>query len=264
MAASRLDACARMISERLRRGALVVVLSGAGVSAESGLPTYRGAGGLWSRPEFQELAALQALLRSPARVWQLLQALRELLAEARPNPAHFALAELQEILWPDAEVVIVTQNVDGLHQMAGSRQVVELHGNAHRFSCMVCGRRHPAPPLGLTELPPRCACGGIIRPDVVFFDESLPPSVWQEALALAERAAVFVVVGTSLEVEPAASLPFVALERGALVVEVNLEPSVLSQSANVFLRGFASHVLPALAQRLREVLRRPAKKVPIT
>jgi NAD-dependent deacetylase len=99
---------------------------------------------------------------------------------------------------------------------------------------------------------------------VVFFDESLPPSVWQEALALAERAAVFVVVGTSLEVEPAASLPFVALERGALVVEVNLEPSVLSQSANVFLRGFASHVLPALAQRLREVLRRPAKKVPIT
>ncbi len=259
-----LERCARTISEKLRPHSTVLVLTGAGVSAESGVPTFRGSGGLWADRALRELAEAAALMRMPRLVWEMIQALREQLAEARPNPAHYALAELEDILWPNARVAIVTQNIDGLHQAAGSRTVIELHGSAYRFSCQLCGAPHPCLPLRLVELPPRCACGGIIRPDVVFFGEPVPEHAWQEALALAERADVVLVVGTSLEVEPAAALPFVAMKHGALVVEVNLEPTVLTESADFALHGFASHLVPALAERLRKTLKRPPKKIPVS
>ncbi|MBC7289366.1 MAG: NAD-dependent deacylase [Armatimonadetes bacterium] len=252
------------MDQRLGGQALIVVLTGAGISAESGLPTFRGPSGLWQRAGLRELAEADRLLRTPRLVWELIQALREYLADVHPNPAHFALAELEEVTWPRGTVAIVTQNVDGLHQAAGSRRVVELHGSASRFVCQVCGAVHTCLPLRLPELPPRCACGGIIRPDVVFFGEPLHPDIWQEAMALAERAAVFIVVGTSLEVEPAAVLPFVALEQGALVIEINLEPTVLTRSADFAFHGFASHLLPLITERLRRISQRPPKKIPVT
>ena len=260
----QLERCARAIVERLKPHSTVLVITGAGVSAESGLPTFRGRAGLWGERRLRELAEAAALARMPKAVWELIQMLREQLAEARPNPAHYALAELEQILWPKARVAVVTQNVDGLHQAAGSRKVIELHGSAYRFSCQLCGALHPCLPLRLAELPPRCACGGIIRPDIVFFGERVPEAAWQEALALAEKASVVLVVGTSLEVEPAAALPFVAMRQGAMVVEVNLEPTVLTGSADFALHGFASHLVPALAERLRKIVQKPPKKIPVT
>ncbi len=249
----RLRRCADEILRRLERG-ILVALTGSGVSAESGIPTFRDRGGLWDRWDPEQVATAEALQKRPRMVWRFFQELRELAQGARPNAAHYALAELESLLRAISRVVVITQNVDGLHQAAGSRTVIELHGNAGRYYCMVCGREHPAPPLTLGELPPRCACGGVIRPDVVFFGEMLPEDAWSEAAAAVERSAVMLVVGTSLQVEPAASLAYQALQRGALVCQINLEPTPLSHLAHYTFLGPASRLLPALVQRVRELL----------
>ncbi len=260
MAESELERCARAVAERLGTNSVMAVLTGAGVSSESGVPTYRGPGGLWEDIELRMLAESTALLRFPRMVWEFFQQVRELLSQARPNAAHYALAQLDDLVRPAARMAVITQNVDGLHQAAGSRHVIELHGNAARFYCMVCGARHDFLPLQLGELPPRCACGGIIRPDVVLFGEALPESAWQEARAVIEQARVLLVIGTTLEVEPAASLPLEALRRGALIVEINLEPTPLSEHADFVLRGFAGHILPLLVEQLARVLGRQVRR----
>jgi NAD-dependent deacetylase len=255
MGESGVERCAEVIAElaRTRRGT-VVVITGAGISAESGLPTYRGAGGLWGQVEVIRVATAEALRRNPRAVWEWFQRMRRVLAGARPNPGHFALADIEDALANVAPMVIVTQNIDGLHQAAGSRRVLELHGSAMRYYCTVCGRECPWLPPRLSELPPRCACGGCLRPDVVLFGEPVPSQAWQEACAAVARAGVVMVVGTSLQVEPAASLPDMAMRRGAMVVEVNLEPTVLSAVAPFSFRGFASEILPRLAESLRRAL----------
>lgn len=256
MAEHELRECASAIAEAAQPNTTVVILTGAGVSSESGVPTYRGHKGLWGCPEVRALAEARVFRRTPRLAWALFQQMRETLSGLRPNAAHYALAEMDELLRPQARAAVITQNVDSLHQAAGSRRVVELHGNASRFHCTICGCLHDCLPMQLAELPPRCACGGIIRPDIVLFGEPLPAAAWQEAQSLVERAVVLIVVGTSLEVEPAASLPIAALQRGILVVEINLDPTALTRAADYSFRGFAGHLVPLLVRHLGAALGR--------
>lgn len=227
----------------------LVVLTGAGVSAESGVPTFRGAGGLWRSHRPEELATPQAFRRDPELVWKWYNWRRGLIDGCQPNAAHITLAEM-ESLAEDAsapvEFVLITQNVDGLHRLAGSRSVLELHGTIWRQRCT----RGCRPPwtdrrVPLPEIPPRCPdCGALARPDVVWFGESLPGQVLEAALAAARRCQLMLVVGTSALVQPAASLPLLALQRGARVVEINPQPTPLSDAVHQVIRQPAGDALP--------------------
>jgi len=237
--------------ERLRAARRVAVFTGAGVSAESGVPTFRDAQtGLWARFRPEDLATPEAFRRDPATVWNWYAWRRELIGGVQPNPAHRAIAELQQRF---DTLTVVTQNVDGLHQRAGSRDVVELHGNIWLDLCFECGRRS-AQPGGGTEVPPRCAyCNGLLRPGVVWFGESLPPSAWDRALDCAQRADIFFCIGTSSLVEPAARLPHVARAAGAVLVQVNPVPTAHDAIAHHVLRGKAGVVMPALLEALERM-----------
>jgi NAD-dependent deacetylase len=228
------------ITERLR--APVAVLTGAGVSAESGVPTFRGERGLWRSFRPGQLATPEAFRRDPALVWEWYDWRRGLIAACAPNAAHETLAEMEAAL-PD--LTLITQNVDGLHQAAGSRNVLELHGNIWRVRCTACGAIDEDRRVPLPEIPPRCpACDGLLRPDVVWFGESLPPEVVEAAWAAAARCRLMLVVGTSAVVQPAASLPVVALRNGAHLVEVNPAETPVSPHAHEVLRGPAAELLP--------------------
>jgi NAD-dependent deacetylase len=220
----------------------ILALTGAGVSAESGIPTFRGAGGLWRDYRPEDLATPEAFARDPKLVWEWYDWRRGLVAAARPNPGHRALAALAE---RHPSLSLVTQNVDGLHAIAGSPEVVELHGSLWRTRCTQCGvereeRRQPLP-----ELPPRCACGGLERPAIVWFGERLPASAWTAAEAAAVECDLILVIGTSSIVWPAASLVPIALQSGAAGIEVNPDGTPLSERLLV-LRGPAGEVLPEL------------------
>ena len=230
---------------RLRGAQRVVVLTGAGISAESGIPTFRDAmTGLWARFRPEELATPEAFLRDPKLVWNWYAWRRTLVEGAAPNAGHRALVELESRV-PD--FLLVTQNVDGLHARAGSRRIAELHGNITRTKCFDCERVPDDGEQPGDAVPPRCAhCGGMLRPDVVWFGEMLPAEALGEAMQATADCEVFLSVGTSTVVEPAASLPFSALRAGAVVVEVNPDPTPLTPQASFSLRGPAATVLPAL------------------
>ena len=220
----------------------VAVLTGAGVSAESGVPTFRGERGLWRSFRPEQLATPEAFLRDPALVWEWYDWRRGLIGACVPNAAHQTLAEMEATL-PD--FTLITQNVDGLHQAAGSRNVLELHGNIRRMRCTRCERTSEDHRVPLPEIPPRCSqCGALLRPDVVWFGESLPSQVLEAAWAAAARCRLMLVVGTSALVQPAASLPLVALRNGARLVEVNPAETPLSPHAHEILHGPAAEVLP--------------------
>jgi NAD-dependent deacetylase len=226
----------------------IVVLTGAGISAESGIPTFRDAmTGLWARFRPEDLATPEAFHRDPRTVWEWYAWRRARVGEARPNAGHAALARLERAaLGRGASFLLVTQNVDGLHEAAGSRQLVELHGNIRRVKCF--DRGHPAdtwPDDG--PVPPACArCGSPLRPDIVWFGEALPLAAIETAGEAASRCDVFLSVGTSGLVEPAASLPFTALAAGAQVIEVNLDATPLTRRATLVLHGPAGSVLAQL------------------
>ena len=227
----------------------VTVLSGAGISAESGVPTFREAQtGLWERFDPQELATAEAFERDPGLVWDWYAWRRQLVARASPNPGHLSLAEMQDL---GEDFTLVTQNVDALHQRAGSRDVIELHGNILRTRCSAEGievGEHEA-----TESPPVCpSCGAPLRPDVVWFGETLPPAALDAASEAARGADLFLSIGTSSLVYPAAALPYEALEGGAVLVEVNPGETPLTPHADYALRGPAGDVLPRLVRGLRE------------
>ena len=222
----------------------VVVLSGAGVSAESGVPTFRDAQtGLWAQFDPAQLATLEAFRADPELVWRWYLWRRELVAQAEPNAGHRALVELAARV---PSLTLVTQNVDSLHQRAGSREVLELHGNIMRTVCAGCR----TPSGGLVDLEgglPRCGfCGDLLRPDVVWFGEALPADVLARAAMASRRADLFISAGTSSLVYPAASLPYEALTGGAALVEVNPDPTPLTARARWSLRGPAGEALPAL------------------
>ena len=229
---------------RLRQARRVAVLTGAGISAESGVPTFRQAQtGLWARYDPQQLATPQAFRRQPQLVWDWYAWRRGLVAGVEPNPGHFALAELERRV---PQFTLITQNVDSLHQRAGSRAVLELHGNISRTTCSREGRVVEAWPES-DERPPRCPhCGAFLRPDVVWFGEALPADVLEAAIAATRTADVFLTIGTSGLVHPAASLPLLAARQGAVTVEVNPEETPLSEEMTYCLRGPSGVLLPAL------------------
>ena len=231
-----------------------MVLSGAGMSKECGIPTFREAQtGLWARYDPQELATPAAFRRDPQLVWEWYEYRRELVARSRPNPGHRALVELERAI---PHVIVLTQNIDGFHQAAGSSDVVELHGNIRRSKCFSDCHGEPTP-VNLMALPdreatpPRCPyCGDHIRPDVVWFGESLPQDALGRAMRASTEGEVMLVVGTSGVVYPAAALPQLAKEAGNRVIEVNPEASGITPLADIFLPGPAGQVLPHLLAAL--------------
>lgn len=236
----------------------IAVLTGAGVSAESGVPTFREAQtGLWAQFNPEELATAEAFTRNPKMVWEWYAWRRELIAQTYPNLGHLALAEMEaQLARQGRQFTLVTQNVDGLHRLAGNEAVLELHGNIHRTKCfnenIVID---DWPDLG--EVPPGCPrCGGYLRPDVVWFGEAMPDTEWRTASDAAWACDVFFSIGTSSLVQPAASLPYRALERGAMVVEINPAETSLSRTAGVYsLQGKSGEVLPRLVEVLWPHLR---------
>lgn len=220
----------------------LAVLTGAGVSAESGVPTFRGEDGLWEDYRPEELARTEAFSRDPGLVWRFYNWRRGLVGECEPNPAHLALAALER---QAPEMLLVTQNVDGLHQRAGNRNVLELHGSLWRLQCTVCTYEEES----RDELPPLPACpqcGNLLRPGVVWFGEQLPSGILSTALEAIARADVMLVVGTSSVVQPAASLAHVAKRSGAVTIEVNLEPTHNTGFMDFALHGRAGEILPQL------------------
>lgn len=241
------DAALRKAVDILQNSSSVVAFTGAGISSEAGIPTFRGSGGLWERFRPEELATPEAFERDPERVWRWYAWRIGIVLSAEPTLAHRILAR-----WEDEELLagVITQNVDGLHQRAGSRRVVELHGRITRARCTGCGRsvELEAPP---EEVPPRCgACGSLLRPDVVWFGESLPEDAWREAVELSSSCDAMLVIGTSAVVYPAAQLPLIAKAAGAKLIEVNPEETVLSRRVDAPLRMGASEALSALDEIL--------------
>jgi len=235
-------------AELLRGAERVVALTGAGISAESGVPTFRGDDGLWKTYRAQELATPEAFRADPGLVWEWYNWRRGRVAAVEPNPGHFVLARW-ETLFPS--FTLITQNVDGLHAKAGSLKLLELHGNIWKLRCTTEGtvvenRTHPLP-----ELPPRCpSCGALLRPHVVWFGESLDGPTIARAFAASEACDVMLVVGTSAVVHPAASLPLTAAGAGARVIEINPEPTPLTMSSHLSLRGQAGLILTAIDEQL--------------
>jgi NAD-dependent deacetylase len=221
----------------------VAVLTGAGVSAESGIPTFRGAGGFWKDYRPEDLATPEAFARDPRLVWEWYDWRRQLIAKAAPNPAHFALAHLET---RKPRFTLITQNVDGLHDRAGSRRILKLHGDIWRMRCTVCGANWPDRRAPLPKIPPHCQCGGLARPGVVWFGEALPDGMMQEAEHAARSAAVFLVIGTSAVVYPAAGLVPYARQSGAKVIEINPEATPFSGMVDCALQGPAGELLPEL------------------
>jgi len=228
----------------LRAARRIVALTGAGISAESGVPTFREAQtGVWARYNPEELATPEAFQHDPKRVWEWYVWRQERVRQAEPNPGHRALADLERRI---AEWTLITQNVDGLHRRAGSHQVLELHGNLFRAKCFNEDRPVENWPDS-DDIPPRCPrCGGLLRPDVVWFGESLPEAALRVAEQAAANADIFFSIGTSALVYPAANLPFTALQAGAIVVEINPQPTPLSPHVTFSLSGPSGVILPAL------------------
>jgi NAD-dependent deacetylase len=222
----------------------IVVFTGAGISAESGVPTFRGADGLWRNYSPESLATAEAFTSNPRLVWEWYDWLRGLIHAAQPNPGHLALTEMQRR--SPGRFTLVTQNMDGLHERAGSQDVVKLHGDIWLLRCTTCGREGRNEQVPMEHLPPHCRCGGTLRPAIVWFGEMLPQDQWERAQDAAQWAEVFIAVGTSAVVYPAAGLIRIAHHSGARVVIVNPDPTPADEFAKWMLRGPAGEILPRL------------------
>jgi NAD-dependent deacetylase len=229
--------------EWLAKATSVAVLTGAGISAESGIPTFRGPDGLWKNYKPEELATPEAFARDPRLVWEWYDWRRQAIAKAAPNAAHKALVQVEI---QKRGFTLITQNVDGLHDLAGSGKILKLHGDIWRMRCTECGANFPNRRVPLPKIPPHCACGGLARPGVVWFGEPLPEGMMKEAEHAAESAQVLLVIGTSAVVYPAAGLIPFAKPAGAKVIEINTEPTPFSDAVDCVLQGPAGEILPQL------------------
>lgn len=245
----QIETCARLLA-----GARSVVVStGAGMSKESGIPTFRDApNALWAQFDPERLATRDGFRRDPALVWRWYAERREMIGAAKPNAGHIAIAELESLV---GEVTVITQNIDNLHRAAGSKNVIEIHGNIFRYKCFDRGHGVETLPE-MDEVPPCCACGSFVRPDVVWFGEMLPEREIERAYAALAMCDVTLVVGTSGTVYPAAGFPVTAKEAGARIIEVNPEKTPLTPEADCFFRGPAGDVLPKLVLSLKAQISR--------
>jgi NAD-dependent deacetylase len=229
------------IAEQLKQAKKIVFVTGAGISQESGIPTFRGNDGLWRNYNAMQLATIDAFYDNPKLVWEWYNERRQNIFTAEPNLGHKAIAELENF----SEVVILTQNIDGLHQIAGSSKVLELHGSVVKIKCTVCNYKDEI----LTEfsdIPPLCTCGNILRPDVVWFGEGLPQDVWEEAITHANSCDIMIIAGTSLVVSPANTLPIYAKQNNAILVEINPDETIMTEDMDISIRSTSATALPEL------------------
>ncbi|MBN2602309.1 MAG: NAD-dependent deacylase [Candidatus Marinimicrobia bacterium] len=232
--------------QKLKQAERLVVLTGAGVSAESGIPTFRGEEGLWKKLSPEELASFEAFYNNTAVVSEWYQHRREIIHNTEPNPGHHALAELQKLA-PTFD--LITQNVDGLHQRAGSSDVVELHGNIMENYCVNCNLQYSQEEFDdiFRHNPnhiPHCYCGGLIRPNVVWFGEALPEESIEKAYQASKQSDVFLSVGTSAQVSPASNLPRVAKQNNSYLIEINKTVTAISDIVDLHLEGLSGEILP--------------------
>ena len=236
--------------EVLQEASRVAVLTGAGISAESGIPTFRGEEGLWKKYRPEELATPTAFSRDPKLVWEWYDWRRGIIGQREPNPGHEVIARWEESF---PTVSLITQNIDGLHQKAGSKNILELHGNIWKLRCTQEGTITENYDTPMKETPPLCSnCGALLRPHVVWFGESLSPIILQKSIQLSSECDVMFVIGTSAVVQPAASLPFEASEAGAMLVEINPDPTPFSLYADFSIRGKSGKILPLIEEELKK------------
>jgi NAD-dependent deacetylase len=230
----------------------VVALTGAGISVESGIPPFRGKGGLWEKMDPMTVAHIDAFMDDPETVWNLLiKDMKTVLDKARPNPGHTGLADLERL---GILKTVITQNVDGLHQMAGNSDVIEFHGNFAWQRCLDCDRSIETSRVDLSRIPPRCSCGGILRPDCIFFGEMIPAEALIRSQQVSAACDVMLVIGTSAMVQPAATMPLIAKDNGAIIIEINPEPTPLtSRIGNLTLLGGAGSIMPRLIEAVRRL-----------
>lgn len=234
------------------RSKRTVAFTGAGISVESGIPAFRGAQGLWEKYDPEEYAHIHAFHKNPEKVWLMMKEMFSVIMEAKPNPAHYGLAELER---RGLLSFIITQNVDGLHQRAGSRNVIEFHGTHWTLTCLKCQKKTDGRSLTLKDLPPRCPrCASLLKPDVVFFGEAIPWEAQQLAFCESKNSEVMLVIGTSAVVYPAASLPARAKESGAVIIEINKETTQATDTLSDYLIcGFAGEIIPEIIKDIERI-----------
>ena len=229
------------VSQKLRDSKKIVFVTGAGISQESGIPTFRGKDGHWRNHDPMKLASIDAFFDDPKLVWEWYEDRRKNILAAKPNEGHFTISKMEKF----KDVVILTQNIDGLHQRSGSTNVLELHGSIIRIKCTVCNFSD-----NTTEnfelLPPKCECGNMLRPDVVWFGEALPQDVWKNAMKEASTCDIMIIAGTSLVVSPANTLPIYAKQNGATLIEVNPEKTVMSNDMDLSIQATSANALPKI------------------
>lgn len=237
---------------KLSESEKIVFFTGAGISAESGIPTFRGKDGIWNKLKPEELANFNAFMRNPQMVWEWYNHRKKIIHESKPNAGHIAIAEFEKYF---DDVTVVTQNIDNLHRRAGSNKIYELHGNIERNYCINC-RTFYNEELNFSEGVPKCKCGGLIRPDVVWFGEFLPADQLEASEKAAINSDIFFVVGTSAVVYPAAGLVYTAKRAGSYIVEVNIEETEVSSIADISFFGEAGKVLPEILEEVKNLKRR--------
>jgi NAD-dependent deacetylase len=237
-------------AQALRTSCKTIALTGAGISAESGIPTFRDPGGLWDKYDPEEYATIDAFRQDPGKVWQMMRDFTEL-KTAKPNPGHTALAQLEQMGFMGC---IITQNIDNLHQDGGSQDVIEFHGNMRQVVCQSCEKLLPMSEILLNSLPPYCPCGGVFKPNGVFFGEPIPTYALSRAYEESQQAEVMLVIGTSAVVYPAAAMPGVAKEAGAQVIEINPEHTDLTGPVSDFIiQDKAGVAIPKIVQVIKDM-----------
>lgn len=237
------------LARQIKDAQKIVFVTGAGISRESGIPTFRGKDGHWRKYDPMQLATIDAFYENPKLVWEWYEDRRKNILAAQPNKGHLAIAELAKY----KDVVVLTQNIDGLHQRAGSKSVYELHGNIIRVKCTVCDYKDDIA-SNFDELPPKCNCGNMLRPDVVWFGEPLPQDVWINAIMHAQSCDVMIIVGTSLVVSPANTLPLYAKQNNAKLIEVNPDETIMSAQMDLSIRSTGVGSLPHLVSLFDKVV----------